>query len=345
MTFPWQWKMKDGYPAAGVERHGLKVFSTFACGGGSTMGYKLAGYDVIGANDIDPKMERVYRLNHSPRLFVAGAVKDMLGPAELPAELYSLDVLDGSPPCSTFSFSGDREKDWGKERKFKEGQAVQALSELFFDFVALAGKLRPKVVIAENVKGMVVGNAKGYAIAVKEAFEEQGYDVQLFVLSAARMGVPQKRDRTFYVCRRRDLGMPKIALEFDEPLILLKDVAAKCSNVVGRPLSPAFKKAWARMGTDFGMFSKHDPKGGFFNTSKPNPAHVMGTIVATGASLKAHWSLPNRLSDEVLARCGTFPTDYDYDGLDPQYLVGMSVPPVMMAQVAHQVRLQLFKML
>lgn len=54
--FPYKWNLKDGYPAKGIEKHGLKVFSTFACGGGSSMGYKLAGYDVIGANDIDPQM-------------------------------------------------------------------------------------------------------------------------------------------------------------------------------------------------------------------------------------------------------------------------------------------------
>ena len=61
MNFPYKWYLKDGYPAKGIKKNNLKVFSTFACGGGSTMGYKLAGYDVIGANDIDAQMENVYR--------------------------------------------------------------------------------------------------------------------------------------------------------------------------------------------------------------------------------------------------------------------------------------------
>ena len=50
--FNYKWYLKDGYPDKEVEKHNKKVFSTFACGGGSSMGYKLAGYDVIAANDI-----------------------------------------------------------------------------------------------------------------------------------------------------------------------------------------------------------------------------------------------------------------------------------------------------
>ena len=57
----WNWKFSD-YPKS----HGLKVFSCFACGGGSTMGYKLAGYDVIGDLEIDKRMNKIYLANHKP---------------------------------------------------------------------------------------------------------------------------------------------------------------------------------------------------------------------------------------------------------------------------------------
>ena len=58
--------------------------------------------------------------------------------------------------------AGNREKDWGKEKVFREGQEKQRLDDLFFDYIKLAKKLQPKVVIAENVKGMLQGNAKAY---------------------------------------------------------------------------------------------------------------------------------------------------------------------------------------
>lgn len=63
--FSYKWNLSSDYPVC----HGAKVYSTFACGGGSTMGYKLAGYNVVGANDIDPKMAEVYKANHSPKYY------------------------------------------------------------------------------------------------------------------------------------------------------------------------------------------------------------------------------------------------------------------------------------
>ena len=157
MKLNYRWTMKDDYP---TEKNGLKVFSCFACGGGSTMGYKLAGFDVIGCNEIDPKMNKVYIENHKPKFNFLEGIQTFKLRDDLPEELYDLDILDGSPPCSSFSMAGNREKDWGKEKKFKEGQAEQVLDTLFFDFIDLAEKLKPKVVIAENVKGITQGEAK-----------------------------------------------------------------------------------------------------------------------------------------------------------------------------------------
>ena len=212
--FDFRWNLKDGYPAKNIKKHGLKVFSTFACGGGSTMGYKLAGFDVIAANDIDPQMQKVYVANHNPKQFYLCPVKDLLTKV-LPKELYELDVLDGSPPCSAFSMAGEREKNWGKKKKFREGQSAQVLNDLFFDFIDLVEKLKPKVVVAENVKGMLQGKAMGYCIMVQQKLHKAGYNVQLFLLNAATMGVPQVRERVFFIATRQDLNLPKIKLIFN----------------------------------------------------------------------------------------------------------------------------------
>ena len=98
----WKWRMSKDYP---TEKNGLKVFSCFACGGGSTMGYKLAGCEVIGCNEIDPKINEVYVRNHNPKYnFLMDIRKfNQLPKSELPDELFNLDILDGSPPCTTFS--------------------------------------------------------------------------------------------------------------------------------------------------------------------------------------------------------------------------------------------------
>ena len=71
----WKWTMKDDYPK---EKNGLTVFSCFACGDGSTMGYKLAGCDVIGDLEIDPKMNEVYIANHHPKHNLLMDIRDLI---------------------------------------------------------------------------------------------------------------------------------------------------------------------------------------------------------------------------------------------------------------------------
>ena len=219
--FPYCWNLSDGYPAKGIENHKLKVFGTFICGGGSTMGYKLAGFNHLGGVEIDPPIADVYKANHNPKYLFIEDIREFAKRKDFPDDLYDLDILDGSPPCSSFSMAGNREKDWGKTKTFREGQAEQRLDDLFFDYIKLTKKLQPKVVIAENVKGLIQGNAKAYVHRIKKEFEEAGYSVQLFLLNAASMGVPQKRERVFFICQRNDLKLPKLKLQFNEEAIKL----------------------------------------------------------------------------------------------------------------------------
>lgn len=226
--FPYNWRLSE----AKFTKDKGKVFSCFACGGGSTMGYKLAGFDVIGCNEIDPKMMKCYIENHNPQYTFLEDIRNLLHREDLPEELYNLEILDGSPPCSTFSISGSREDAWGKEKKFREGQSAQVLDTLFFDFIALAKVLQPKVVVAENVKGLLMGSAIDYVRRIYKDFDNAGYYCQHFLLDASKMGVPQKRERIFFICIRHDLGInflkvsnlfnvePYINMEFNEDPIV-----------------------------------------------------------------------------------------------------------------------------
>lgn len=71
--FHYNWKLAE----ANFTKDKGKVFSCFACGGGSTMGYKLAGFDVIGCNEIDPKVNLVYVTNHAPRFNFLGDIREL----------------------------------------------------------------------------------------------------------------------------------------------------------------------------------------------------------------------------------------------------------------------------
>jgi DNA (cytosine-5)-methyltransferase 1 len=337
--FPYKWNLADGYPAKGIEAHGLKVFGTFICGGGSTMGYKLAGFDHIGGVEIDPKVAEVYKVNHNPKHLFIEDIRDFNQRKELPEELYSLDILDGSPPCSSFSMAGNREKDWGKEKVFREGQAKQRLDDLFFDYIALAKRLQPKVVIAENVKGMLQGNAKAYVKRIKSEFEAAGYVVQLFLLNAASMGVPQKRERVFFVCQRKDLNFYKLELRFDEEPILFGKFAYLDKTQDSNTTETALKY-WplCKQGSSFSSVAN----GSFFNWIKCSDKNVIQTIPAQ-TNYHYHSTINRPLNKFEYCIGGTYPLDYNFKDIKPNYLIGMSVPPVMTAQIAHQIYLQWFK--
>ena len=231
--FDYKWTLKD----AKFSKDKGSVFSCFSCGGGSTMGYKLAGFDVIGCNEIDHRMMYAYCQNHDPKFPFLEPIQDFKMRDDLPKELYNLDILDGSPSCSTFSIAGSREEAWGVEKKFREGQSKQILDTLFFDFIDLAKKLQPKVVVGENVKGMLIGDAIKYVTRIYDAFDKAGYYCQHWLLNGKDMGVPQRRERVFFICLRKDLAEPFLRqdnlfekkpilnLDFNEPVIPFGEIA------------------------------------------------------------------------------------------------------------------------
>lgn len=340
--FKYKWNLTDGYPAPGIEKHGLKVFGTFICGGGSTMGYKLAGFEHLGGVEIDPQVADVYKANHSPKHLFVEDIREFADRTEFPKELYKLDILDGSPPCSSFSMAGNREKDWGKEKVFREGQAKQRLDDLFFDYIKLAKKLQPKVVIAENVKGMLQGNAKAYVKKIKTEFENAGYKVQLFLLNAASMGVPQKRERLFFICQRNDLNYKPLKLSFDEKPIVFGECRGEKGNF--NAVTERQKKLLNLLKNEktLEQIEKNNfGKGSGFTDNIVFDTDVTPTITSVGKQFRAFdksW-----FSDYDFKICGSYPLDYNFKNIEPKYLIGMSVPPVMTAQVAHQIYLQWFK--
>jgi DNA (cytosine-5)-methyltransferase 1 len=320
MNLSYNWTLKD----AVFTKDKGKVFSCFACGGGSTMGYKLAGFDVVGCNEIDPRMFEAYKANHNPKYGYLEPIQTFKDRNDLPSELFNLDILDGSPPCSTFSMAGNREEDWGKEKKFKEGQAKQVLDTLFFDFIDLAKKLQPKVVVAENVKGLLMGEAKEYVRKIYKELENAGYYVQHFLLDASTMGVPQKRERVFFIALRNDLA-PK----FLEPIDMFT-VAPRINLIFKDELIPIknFVKGQQKKSTQ--NYSANRFGDVMLNINKP-----CNTITT---DINRYWLDENTLIDEESKKLiGSYPLDYNFKNVNPQYLIGMSVPPLMVARIANEI--------
>lgn len=335
------WQLAD---LKDVPQNGLKVMSTFACGGGSSMGYKRAGCSIVAANDIDPEMAWHYKRNINPPNYFLCPIRDLLT-ADLPPDLFELDILDGSPPCSTFSMAGSREKAWGKDKHFREGQAKQVLSDLFFDYLDLVERLRPRVAIAENVKGMILGNAKGYTKMVMARFREIGYRPQLFLLNAADCGVPQRRERVFFVAIRDDIKAPPLKLAPKHRWISAGEATADLQVLTDDEIrdTAATNEALS--------FWKHTKPGDSFAAAKERAtgkANGFGRVrnlekaplctLTSNAGDFYHWSQCRKLTFREWKRLGSFPDDYhaktDKIG---KYMIGMSVPPKMTEVVARAV--------
>lgn len=332
------WNLTD---LKSIEKNGFKVFSCFHCGGGSTMGYKLSGFEVLGGVEIDPEMMAIYKTNHNPKYSYQMGVQDFNKKKreEIPAELFNLDILDGSPPCSSFSMAGSREKAWGKNKKFREGQAVQVLDDLFFHFIETAKILQPKIVVAENVKGLVMGKAKGYVKQIAQMFSHAGYDLQLFLLNSAFMGVPQRRERTFFIAKRKGLDLPKLNLKFDEKPIAAELAFSGLGPQPGKA-TPEQSKWWSKTKEGKSFASIH-PKGSWFNSIKIDRKKPVQTLAASGgAGGLYHYSECRKISDRECLRVQSYPDDYFLNNMSGQYICGMSVPPYMMNRVSKQIELQ-----
>ena len=189
-----------------IPKNGYKVFSTFSGCGGSSLGYKLAGYEVIGALECVPQARDAYAKNfpNTPILFkdireVHG--EDIFNLTGL--KKGELDIMDGSPPCCPFSMQGVRDENWGKVVNYSS--IKQRTDDLFFEYARLVNEVQPKVFVAENVKGLTVGKAKAVLDEILKTFQDYGYSVVYDVLNAENYGVPQARERCIFVGVRKDL--------------------------------------------------------------------------------------------------------------------------------------------
>lgn len=340
--FPFNWELKN------IEsKHFGNVFSCFSCGGGSIMGYKLAGFDVVGCNEIDESVISIYEQNINSEFNFCESIRNFKKRTDLPKELYQLDILDGSPPCSTFSLLGLREKSWGVEKVFHEGQQKQILDTLFFDFIDVAQKLQPKIVIAENVKGILYGNAIKYCQKIYSGFDKAGYECQHFVLNSKFMGVPQNRERVFFICPRKDLAkqfkkkinifsnFPYLNLNFDEEGITFGEIEDDKGDLVTSPVA-----SWLYSKRKYGDESlmqaaiREQGKKKNFNAKYIYKHKTPPTLNTKRTEII--FETGRNLSISERRKISTFPNDYNFCGKE-LFLTGMSVPPIMMAQIAKRI--------
>ncbi len=314
----------------------FNVVSLFAGGGGSSTGYRLAGGKVLGINEFIPAAQEAYARNYPDTHIFKQDVRKLTGKIilnTLGLKKGELDILDGSPPCSSFSTNGLREKGWGKEKKYSD--SVQVTDDLFFEYARILKEVQPKVFIAENVKGIVMGAAKNLlGSAQTDLFGEHkntifhtlvdaGYDVRYKVLNAKHYRVPQNRERTIFIGVRNDINK-KITYPKNNKEIV----------TIGEALNGKVKKIVMNCIS----FGEDKPREVGIND-------VCFTITSDGlgASRRYHTvriddDRKNLSIDELKIICG-FPSDYILTGSYSKQWerLGRSVPPLMMAAISNHI--------
>jgi DNA (cytosine-5)-methyltransferase 1 len=204
--------------------------------------------------------------------------------------------------------------------------------------------LQPKVFLLENVKGIIQGNAKLYAKQIVDKMTKAGYIVQVFLLNAASMGVPQKRERVFFIGHKKEYNLQKLKLEFNENAIPFGNLF---ENIYYNDLTKNELYLWNKKiygDGDFGVINlRLGNKQNSFTTKLLYKEKVCNTV--TGGDNNILFDIPRKTTKNEVCQIGTFPYDYNFKDIEPKYLIGMSVPPVMTAQIANQIRIQWLDML
>ena len=188
------------------------VVSLFAGGGGSSTGYKLAGGKILWINEFVEEAVNTYRANYPETPIVYSDIRKITrgGGRKKVLDFFSqfgieeggYDILDGSPPCSTFSTSGKgKEKILQKNVKYSD-TSQDRIGMLIHDHVYLVNCTKPKVSIIENVKGIKKSDVYQQAM---ERMRRWGYKINAKVISSSNFGVPQRRERFITISIRSDV--------------------------------------------------------------------------------------------------------------------------------------------
>lgn len=167
----------------------LRVIDIFCGCGGISLGFEMAGYEIVAGIDSNRDSIETFKKNFPS---AKARSSDLLDFSEqrIAAEYLGEEatVLVGGPPCQGFSPANRWQKDSEDPRNL-----------LFLEFLRFAQVLRPKVVVIENVRGILSRNGGYAASRISELLGELGYKVSSAVLDASNYGVPQRRFRAFFV--------------------------------------------------------------------------------------------------------------------------------------------------
>ncbi|MER2520425.1 MAG: DNA cytosine methyltransferase [Bdellovibrionales bacterium] len=298
-----------------------RVISMFSGCGGMDLGFR-GGFSVFGktyskhpfrivwANDLNEAACRTYRRNLDSHIKCGDVWQEL---DTLPE---STDILIGGFPCQDISVNGKGAGIDGKR------------SGLYRAMVEAIRRTRPKIFVAENVKGLLMKHNKNSLEAVLRDFKGLGYDVTYQLYHAADYGVPQTRERVIIVGTALNIGAFKPP---SPPLTKKEWVSAHeaIADLENAEENAEFSHIWSK--------AEKSSDQGNRRLKADRPAHTMRA--ECHGNIQFHYKLKRRISMREAARFQSFPDNYIFDAKlrETERQIGNAVPPVLAWHIAEAV--------
>lgn len=298
----------------------VKVVSLFSGCGGMDIGfsggfeflnnwYKVLPFDIVWANDINEFACKTYKHNLGKEI-VCGDVWDALD--TMPD---SADVVIGGFPCQDISVNG------------KCAGISGSRSGLYRAMVEAVRRLKPKIFVAENVKGLLMRNNRSSLEKVISDFTNLGYQVDYRLYHAADFGVPQTRDRVFIVGTQPGINFqpPKPVLSKGEHITALQAIA----DLEVIPEDESINHIWSK--------ASRSPEQGDRCLKADRPGYTIRA--ECHGNIQFHYNQQRRISMREAARIQSFPDDFIFQSKlrETERQVGNAVPPVLSWHIANAV--------
>ena len=324
----------------------MNLISLFSGAGGLDLGFHKAGFHTIIANEFDPKICPTFRANFPKTRLIEGDIRKV-SENVFPEHISG---IIGGPPCQSWS----------------EGGALRGIEDargqLFYEYIRILKATQPLFFVAENVSGMLASRHSKAVSGFMRLFDEAGYDVNLRMLNANDFGVPEDRDRIFYIGFRKDLNIHDF--EYPKPLehkpTLRETIWDLKDNAI--PAKPHNKT-----NGDACVVPNHEYFTGDFSSIYMSRNRVRSwdeagfTVQASGRQCQLHPNAPKmvkidanhqmfapgqealyrRMSVREVARVQSFPDDFKfiYEDVNMGYkMIGNAVPVELAYHVAVAIR-------
>lgn len=325
----------------------MTVISLFSGCGGLDLGFEKAGFRIPIANEFDPTIWETFKINHPQTKLIEGDIRDI----DENVFPNNVDGIIGGPPCQSWSEAGSL-------RGINDSRG-----KLFYDYIRILKKVKPKFFLAENVPGMLAYRHRDAVSNIISMFENCGYDVTVTMANAKDYGVAEERKRVFFIGFRKDLRIsftfPKGSTEDDQKKKTLRDTIWDLQETAV-PAAPYNKQNPDAINNNEYYTGAYSPIFMSRNRVKDWDEQAF-TVQASGRQCQLHPQAPKmqfieknkrcfvpgkeylyrRMSVREIARIQGFPDDFRfvYEYVDNAYkMIGNAVPVNLAYEIAKAIK-------